>query len=321
MNLSQKIVVVGSGYMGGGMAQVMAQAGFKCVLADVSAEASALNLKRLILEAEEFERQGLFTPGSSERISKNLSFAETIEEAVKGAHYIAEAVPETIEIKEEVLTRISAATSLEAIIATNTSAIPIFKLSKFVVNPDRFLGVHWMNPAPFVPGVEIIPSPTTSNYVLESVEKFLAELGKAPFQVSDVTGFVANRLQFALFRESALMVEEGAATPEQIDNVVTNSFGFRLAFFGPFEIADMAGLDVYQGAFKSLSEAYGERFSVPPLLLKMTESGNLGLKKGGGFTKIDSAQKESLVNYRNKAYSSLMALRAAMGPSPKKTLK
>ena len=101
MNLSQKIVVVGSGYMGGGMAQVMAQAGFKCVLADVSAEASALNLKRLILEAEEFERQGLFTPGSSERISKNLSFAETIEEAVKGAHYIAEAVPETIEIKEE----------------------------------------------------------------------------------------------------------------------------------------------------------------------------------------------------------------------------
>lgn len=310
------IAVVGTGYMGGGMAQVFALAGHRCVLADASPDATKRSYDRLLSEAEAFESQGLFAPGSANTIKSNLSVADSIEEATADPGYIAEVVPEVREIKEQVLARISASARSDAIIGTNTSAIPIAKLVGSVTNPERFLGVHWMNPAPFVPGVELIPSTATSEEVLAYVEQLIDGVGKVTCRVSDVAGFVANRLQFALFREAALMVQEGAATPNQVDTVVSNTFGFRLALFGPFAIADMAGLDVYTGAFASLSEAYGERFAAPRVLTEKTDAGDYGFKTGGGFIGLDIDKKDEIAAYRNRAYQALSKLKAEIGPMP-----
>ena len=313
---STKIAIVGAGYMGGGMAQVFALAGFKCVLADESLEIAQRSYDRLISEAEAFEKQGLFSKGSTTLIASNLSVAKNIEKASSHADYIAEVVPETVAIKEAVLTRICASARPDAIIASNTSAIPIAKLSAWVSNPVRFLGVHWMNPAPFVPGVELIASPETSEEVLRFVENLIEGVGKVTCRVSDVAGFIANRLQFALYREAVSMYEEGSASPEQVDSVVSNTFGFRLAFFGPFAIADMAGLDVYAGAYSSLSEAYGERFAAPKSLVEKVESGDFGLKTGGGFVGLDVEQREEIAAYRNRAYAALSKLKKDLGAPP-----
>lgn len=311
-----KIAIVGAGYMGGGMAQVFAMAGHPCTIADLDPDTAKRSFERLISESRSFEELGLFVPGSAEIISSNLSFGQSIEEVVSGADYIAEVVPEVIEIKREVFNRISNAARIDAIIASNTSAIPILKLSAFVSNPERFLGVHWMNPAPFVPGVEIIPSPQTSEAVLQFVEQLIGSLGKVTSRVSDVSGFIANRLQFALYKEAATMVEEGVGTPQEIDAVVSNTFGFRLALFGPFAIADMAGLDVFAGAYKSLAEAYGDRFAAPESLLERVKNGDYGLKTSGGFAGLDGSKKEEIAAYRNRAYAALSQLKKELGSPP-----
>ncbi len=312
----KKTVIVGSGYMGGGMAQCFILAGYECSIADLDKEIAQAAKVRLVGEARAYEQDGLFEPGSADLIEERLVAAESIEGAVRDADYIAEVVSENLAAKEQVFGRISVAAPADAVITSNTSAIPISVLAEFVVNPERFLGAHWMNPAPFVPCVEIIPIEETSESATARVEQLLESVGKVTSRVSDVAGFVANRLQFALFQESMRMVDEGAATPELIDEVVSNSFGFRLPFFGPFAGADLAGLDVYVGAYESLSKAYGERYAVPSSLVDRVKGGNLGLKSGGGFTGMDTSKRDEIARYRNRAYAALAKLREELGPRP-----
>jgi len=311
-----KIAIVGAGYMGGGMAQVFALHGHPVSIFDLDTETTKRSYERLITEARAFEELGLIPPGSDKVIESNLTYGFSLEEIVAGADYIAEVVPESIEIKEEIFARICKVAKPDAIIASNTSAIPISKLSAFVTNPTRFLGVHWVNPAPFIPGVEIIPTSETSEEVLQFVEELIGSLGKVTSRVSDVAGFILNRLQFALYKEAVTMFEEGVGTPQEIDAVVSNTFGFRLALFGPFAIADMAGLDVFVGAYKSLAEAYGERFTAPESLVEKVKNGEFGLKTGGGFAGLDASRKDEIAAYRNRAYAALSQLKKELGPPP-----
>jgi len=308
--------VVGAGYMGGGIAQVLALHGHKVALGDVDGEIAERARLRLVNQARDFEARGLLPAGAAGAIAGNLTAAASIEEAVSTADYVAEAVPEDRVIKADILRRISAAAPAGAVIASNTSAIPIGELAAAVSNPERFLGVHWMNPAPFIPGVELIPGPQTAPAVLDLAEELIRALGKTPARVADTPGFVANRLQFALYKEAARIVEEGVAAPSQIDAVVSSTFGFRLALFGPFAIGDMAGLDVYESSYRTLEKAYGERFSAPAALASTVEEGNLGLKTGRGFLDIDPASRDDLVAYRDSAYARLSQLRAELGQAP-----
>ncbi len=311
-----RIAVVGSGYMGGGMAQVFVLSGLPCVIADADGDIARASQGRLVDEARDFEADGLFPAGSADLIGTRLEWAESIEEAVAGADYVAEVVTEDPAVKSEVLGRIAGAARPDAVIASNTSAMPIEALAGFVSEPARFLGVHWMNPAPFVPCVEVIASRHTSAGTVAYCRGLIEGLGKVVVQVSDSTGFVANRLQYALFQEATRMVEEGLATPRQIDQVVSNSFGFRLPFFGPFATADMAGLDVYVGSYASMEAAYGERFATPRTLTDQVAAGNLGLKSGGGFTGMDPQRARDIARYRNRAYVLLQRLRQDLGPVP-----
>jgi 3-hydroxybutyryl-CoA dehydrogenase len=313
---TRNIAVVGSGYMGGGIAQVLALAGARVALADVSAEIAQNNYERLLKESDEFVAAGLFPAGATETLKENLWPAKDIEEAVAEAEYIEEAVPEVLEIKHGTLGRISAAARPDAIIGSNTSTISIAKLAEVVVNPERFLGVHFSNPAPFIPGVEVIPHEGTSEATIEAARTIVGETGKETATVKDVTGFVLNRLQYALFHEAAQVVEEGIATAEDVDTMVRTTFGFRLPFFGPFAIADMAGLDVYAFCYKSLQTGFPERFATPAILQEKVDAGQLGTKTGSGFLNVPADRTAALVAYRNKAYVAMQKLIEELGPAP-----
>ncbi|NVM93757.1 3-hydroxyacyl-CoA dehydrogenase family protein [Arthrobacter wenxiniae] len=312
----KKFAVVGSGYMGGGIAQVLALGGARVALADVSAEVAQKNYERLLTESDQFVADGLFPAGSTEILRKNLWAAGTIEEAVSDASFIEEAVPEVLAIKHQTLARISAAARPDAVIGSNTSTISIADLATPVAHPERFLGVHFSNPSPFIPGVEVIPHAGTSAATVGAIRELVHSSGKQTAVVKDVTGFVLNRLQYALFHEAAQLVEQGIATAEDIDTLVRTTFGFRLPFFGPFAIADMAGLDVYNFCYQSLQTGFPERFATPKILSDLVDAGKLGTKTGAGFLNVPAERTAELIAYRNKAYVAMQQLLDDLGPAP-----
>ncbi|WP_166996951.1 3-hydroxyacyl-CoA dehydrogenase family protein [Paramicrobacterium fandaimingii] len=313
---TRTIAVVGSGYMGGGIAQVLALSGTRVRIADISEEIATKNYSRLIDEAKQFVADDLFPSDAVERIEANLEVAASIEDAVADADFIEEAVPEKIEIKHDTLRRISAAARADAVIGSNTSTILIGSLAEAVTNPERFLGVHFSNPAPFIPGVELIPHEGTNERAIATAEQIVAATGKEAARVKDSTGFVLNRLQYALFHEATQIVEEGIAAPEDIDTIVRTTFGFRLPVFGPFAIADMAGLDVYSFCYASLQTRWPERFATPESLKKLVDAGKFGTKSGAGYLDVPAERAAELVAYRNKAYVAIKKLMDELGPAP-----
>ncbi|CEG87278.1 3-hydroxyacyl-CoA dehydrogenase family protein [Propionibacterium freudenreichii] len=313
-----KVAVVGAGYMGGGIAQSLALGGYDVVIADADEARTAASLVRLLGEAQEFEDQGLYPKGATAEIKSRLTNGGTIENAVKDADFVEEAVFEQPDVKQEVLKRISAAAPADRVIGTNTSTIPVHVLEPAVSHPERFLTVHFSNPAPFIPGVELVASQQTSPEAIATVKEILVRCGREGAQVADTPGMVLNRLQYALLKEAFNVVEQGVATMEDVDTIVRTTFGFRLGFFGPFAIADQAGLDVYADSFKTFEKAYGDRLATPEMLVDEVKKGRLGVKNGKGLTgDFDDETKAELIAYRNKAYARMQDLLKDLGPAPR----
>jgi 3-hydroxybutyryl-CoA dehydrogenase len=302
------VCVIGAGYMGSGIAQVLALAGAPVVVVDVDAERATAAVTALREQAATFEQTGLVPAGAAATVAANVSAGADLAAAVPGTQLIIEAVFEDLEVKRDVLGRAEKCARPDAALATNTSSIPIGDLAVALADPGRLLGVHWFNPPQFVPGVELIPGADTRPELAPWLRDLLRQAGKWPAVVSDTPGFVCNRLQFAMFREAVLMLEEGVASAEQIDEVVRGSFGYRLPFFGPFAVADMAGLDVYAGAYQILQQAYGDRFSAPDTLTRLVAEGKLGTKSGGGFLPLTPDQIHDMVRRRDRSYAELLAL-------------
>jgi len=311
------IAVVGAGYMGGGIAQSLAAVGYDVVIADVSADASRAAHERLVAEADRFEASGMFPEGSAAQVRANLRAADSIEEAVAGVDFVEEAVFELVDVKHDTLRRISAAARPDAIIGSNTSTIPVHVLAEAVTDPSRFLTVHWSNPAPFIPGVELVAGVDTDHAHIPVVKEMLARAGRQSALVADRPGFVLNRLQYVLLKEAMSIVEEGVATTEDVDTIVRSTFGFRLPFFGPFAIADMAGLEIYVEGFGTMQREYGDRMAAPTMLKEVVSAGKHGLKNGAGITGEFGPEKtEAVVAYRAEAYSRMAQLLRELGPSP-----
>jgi 3-hydroxybutyryl-CoA dehydrogenase len=291
-------------------------AGLDVVICDADPDLTRRHLDRLRREAEDFEERGLFDSGSADLVATNLRAADTLAEAVSEADLIEEAVLERPEVKGPVLGSIEAAARPDAVIGSNTSTLPIGDLAVGLEHSERFLGVHFSNPAPFIPGVELIAHAGTAESVVQAVEALVPRTGKLTARVNDKAGFVLNRLQYVLLKEAINLVEEGVATPEDVDIIVRTTFGYRLPFFGPFAIADMAGLDVYQDGFHTLHEHYGERLAAPTMLTDLVGAGKYGVKQGGGFV-TPAGDQAALVAYRNTAYARLGQLLNELGPAPK----
>lgn len=313
-----RVAILGAGTMGAGFSHVFGMAGIDVVIADASPEAAARSLETLVENAWRHEQAGLFPAGAAAAVHGAVRAGASVEDAVDGADFVLEAVTEDPAVKRSVYAQVDAAAGNDAILASNTSAIPIAELAAYVRHPERFLGTHWFNPPQFVPCVEVIPGRGTDSEVVERVRQLHLRLGKQPVVVGDGPGFVANRIQFAMFKEAVSLVADGVASAEAVDEVVRGSFGFRLPFFGPFAIADMAGLDVYTGAYAALEAGLGERLSCPAEVRALVERGRTGAKSGGGFLDWPEERRDRVIAGRDASYASLGALlreRDGAGPA------
>lgn len=295
--------------MGIGISHVFALAGVPTVLIDATAARAEEARARSLQLVGALEEAGTIGPGAARRVEQLTSAAASVEAGAAGADLIVEAVVERADVKLDVYEAIEAAADPSSVIATNTSSIPIAVLASRLANPGRFLGVHWFVPPLLVPCVEVIPAPATDERVVTDVVTTLTLLDKTPVVVGDGPGFVANRIQFAMFREAAKIVADGLATAEQVDEVVRSSFGFRLPFFGPFTIADLAGLDVYADIFDTLERGLGPDFAAPELLTAHVAKGEFGVKSGQGFLDLTADEAAALIDRRDRAYLALSRLR------------
>ena len=308
------VAIIGSGTMGLGVAECFAAAGVEGIrLSEATPELAQRAHGRLLQRVRGHVEAGLLAEEVVDRASA-VEPAEDHASAVRGADLVFEAVPERPDLKHEVLAACAAAAPLGAIIASNTSSLPINGLATAVEGPERFLGMHWFNPAEWTPAVEVIPADGTDAAAVETVMEFLRSIGKRPAVVGDGPGFVANRIQMALFREALACVQSGLASPREVDEVVRSSFGFRLPFFGPFMIADMAGLDVYGSIFETLERDLGESFTPPDALRELVEGGRLGTKSGAGFMEHTEEERERLLLERDRRYAALNELLERLPP-------
>src|ERR671910_2599628 len=291
--------------MGLGVAECFAVAGIRVLLTDATPELTKEAKSRLVQRARGHADAGLLAADTVGRVEA-VETADEVAGAVGDVGLVFEAVPEDIGLKEEILNSCSAAAPQDAAIVSNTSSLPINDLSGFVGRPGRFCGMHWFNPPEWTPGVEIIPAAATAPEVVERLVEFLRGIGKRPAVIGDGPGFVANRIQNALFLEAVRCVEEGLASPQVVDEVVRSCFGFRLPFFGPFQISDMAGLDVYENVLDVLREGLGERFEAPESLRDLVEEGRTGTKSGAGF--LHYTDEERLLLERDRRYAALNEL-------------
>ena len=305
-----RVAIIGAGTMGVGISQVFASSGIPTVLVDTTAARAESARERSLELLSRLEAAGNTDEGATATAQRHLSAAATVEDAARGADLVVECVVERFDVKAAAYAGLEEVAEDDTVIATNTSSIPIGQLAAGLRRPERFLGMHWFVPPLLVPCVEVVPAAATDQGVVQNVFRALTRLGKTAVVVGDGPGFVANRIQFALFREAARIVEDGVATPEQVDEVVRSSFGFRLPFFGPFTIADMAGLDVYADIFDTLEQGLGSGFSAPAALRERVVHGDFGMKTGRGFLDLSQAQADELIDRRDRAYVRLARLRS-----------
>jgi 3-hydroxybutyryl-CoA dehydrogenase len=305
--------VIGAGTMGLGVAECFAAAGVGVRLADATPKLTRGAKEKLALRARGHAEAGLLPAAAAARAGE-VEAAGSLSEAVRGADLVFEAVPEDLGLKREILGSCSEVAPAEAVIVSNTSSLSMDRLAGFVERPERFLGMHWFNPPEWTPGVEVIPAASTDPGVVERVVRFLRGIGKRPAVVGNGPGFVANRIQMALFLEAVRCVEEGLASPREVDEVVRSCFGFRLPFFGPFQVADMAGLDVYASVLKTLEEGLGGRFGTPEVLRELVEAGRTGTKGGAGFLEYTDEERERLLIERDRRYAALIELLERLPP-------
>jgi 3-hydroxybutyryl-CoA dehydrogenase len=305
--------VIGAGTMGLGVAECFAAAGITVRLADATPELAREAKERLLLRARGHAGAGLLPEEAIGRM-ESVGAMDGVAEAVGGVDLVFEAVPEDVALKEEILGACSAGTPGDAVVVSNTSSLPMDELARFVEGPDRFCGMHWFNPPEWTPGVEVIPAEGTDPATVERVVGFLRSIGKRPAVVGSGPGFVANRIQNALFLEAVRCVEDGLASPEEVDEVVRSCFGFRLPFFGPFQIADMAGLDVYASVLGVLKDGLGDRFEAPEMLEELVERGRTGTKSGAGFLEYTDEERDRLLLERDRRYAALLELLEKLPP-------
>ncbi len=309
----QTVAVVGAGTMGLGVAECFAAAGISVCLTDATPDLTRRAKESLVGRAHGHAAAGLLAEEAAERVEA-VETADDAAEAASGVDLVFEAVPEDMDLKRTILGACSGAAQPGAVIVSNTSSLPINDLAGFVGRPQRFCGMHWFNPPEWTPGVEVIPSAATEAETVERIVGFLRGVGKRPAVVGDGPGFVANRLQNALFLEAVRCVDEGLASPQEVDEVVRGCFGFRLPFFGPFLIADMAGLDVYESVLGVLEEGLGERFEVPETLRELVAQGRTGVKSGAGFLEYTKEERDRLLLERDRRYAALNELLERLPP-------
>ena len=281
------IAVIGGGLMGAGIAQVFASAGHSLTVFEPNTDVRDSIIARTT--------ENLAMIGGDGSAVQLISVTDNMTAAVASARYVTEAVPEKLELKRAIFADLVRLSPQDCILASNTSVIPITRIAEGLDTADRIVGTHWWNPAPLIPLVEVVQAAQTSDATIAATIALLQSIGKSPAHVKkDTPGFVANRLQHALWREAIAMVAEGVCDAATLDACVKNSFGLRLAVLGPLENADMVGLDLTLDIHKTMMPEL-DCHAVPNAFLESrVAAGELGFKSGRGFRAWTASQMQTL---------------------------
>lgn len=274
----RNISVIGGGLMGAGIAQTFALAGYDVKVFEPNAEVRGSIHARTVKNLEAL--------GDDVNCVERITCVDNMQEAVAGADYVTEAAPEKLALKQSIFADLVKLVPEHCILASNSSVIPTTDIASGLPSAHRIVGTHWWNPPFLIPLVEVIQAAETSLETIRATMALLQNIGKVPAHVKkDTPGFVANRLQHALWREAIAMVAEGVCDAKTLDDCVKNSFGLRLPVLGPLENADMVGLDLTLDIHKTMIPELDVHSTPHEYLTAKVESGQLGFKSGEGFQK------------------------------------
>jgi 3-hydroxybutyryl-CoA dehydrogenase len=290
----KNVAVIGSGTMGNGIAQVFATAGFNVHLIDISIPSlvqAELNIHKNLDRLIDKEK---LLPNQKPVIINNIHFTSDLEMGVRDAFLVVEAISENILSKEKLFIQLDKLTTNTCILASNTSSISITSLASFTNRPDRVIGMHFMNPVPVMPLIEIIPGLLTDKEVTDKVIEISALLNKSPLVVSDFPGFISNRILMPMINEAILSLQENVAGVNEIDQIMKLGMAHPM---GPLQLADYIGLDVCLSILNVLKDGFGNpKYAPAVLLVNMVKAGKLGVKSGEGFYKYNDVKKISGVS-------------------------
>lgn len=300
----QKVSIAGAGTMGASIAQTFAMFGYDVKVYDIY-EAALEKAKRLVdINQETWIKAGIVSEEGSLALKQKISYTNDIN-SFRDCDFLIEAILENMDVKHKFWGEVSKLVRPDAILCSNTSGLSITKIAEAVEHPERFAGMHWMNPPHIIPLIEVIQGQLTSDETLQTVYDLALALKKKPVKVKDAPSFVLNRLQQAILREALYIVQEGISTPEGVDDVMKYALGFRYAAFGPFEICDLGGLDIHNNiskyTFPDLCDAK-EPFG---LIKECVDNNRLGVKNGAGFYDYSNGRAEEVIRYRDKMFTKL----------------
>ena len=275
----KKIGIIGGGIMGSGIAQVSAVAGYGVTLQDISSD--ALDRSKNIIEKSlnKFASKGKIDESDVKAALGRIQYVTDLEEACRDTDLIIEAIFENLDLKHETFKKIDAIAKPDAILASNTSALPITEIASVTGRGDQFIGLHFMNPVPLMKGLEIIRGQLTSDVTFEACWAFAKKLGKDPVEAVDFAGFIVSRLLDVLMNEAVKMVQEGNR-PEEIDKAMELCAGHPM---GPCKLLDLVGAEIAMHGMETMARDFGDQYKPHPLLKKRVLAGLLGRKTGRGF--------------------------------------
>jgi len=279
--MTNKIAVIGAGLMGSGIAQVSAAAGYEVVLRDVSDAATARGLAGITASYEKFVSKGKLAQADAEAALARISTTTDLA-AVADADVVVEAVFEDLEVKQGLFRELDKLAKADAVLATNTSALPVTQIAAVTERPEAVVGTHFFSPVPMMALCELVRGYKTSDETLARARAFAEGVGKTCIVVNrDVAGFVTTRLIAALANEAVRLLDSGVATAEDIDTACKLGFGHAM---GPLATLDLTGVDIMRNASRNIyNESHSDQFAVPELLNRMVAAGDLGRKTGRGF--------------------------------------
>lgn len=299
------VLIAGGGIMGSSMAESFAAKGFQVYIYDIAQQFLDKAKDLIAIHQQTQVKTKELTEQESSALQDRIAYTLDMKDFAK-ADLIVEAIIEKIEIKAEFYQKISEFVKDEAVVASNTSALPITELAKSYKHSEKFCGMHWFNPPHIIPLVEVTYGEKTSDETAQLVYDVADFLGKKPvFVRKDTKGFIANRLQFAVMREALHIVDDGVASFEDVDRVMKYALGFRYALFGPFAIADFGGLDTFYHISKFLNPDLCDRKDVSPQLEERFNAQKLGVKSKEGFFDYGDGRDVEQIKLRDTLYTML----------------
>jgi 3-hydroxybutyryl-CoA dehydrogenase len=281
----RKVGVVGLGTMGAGIAQVCVQAGIETVGREVSEELADRARERIAHYLGRGVEKGRSTPEERDAALARLTTTTELAD-LAGCQLVVEAVVEELDAKRLLFRELEGVVAREAVLATNTSALSVTEIASVTEQPERVVGLHFFNPAPVLPLVEVVCTEAASEDAVETAYAFAERIGKRPIRCADTPGFVVNRILIPLLNDCVRVLDEAGVTPEDLDTAMTAGLNWPI---GPCALIDLIGIDVHVHASEALHSALGEaRMEPPPRLVEMRDAGRLGRKSGRGFFVYDT---------------------------------